>query len=675
MTRGPVETFVGAVLVFIAAGVVLSIYGWWVALGPVLPFLAALLWLAILTLASWGIGRPIHRALLGSLPHDWVDLVVTVALGAGGLAGAVAVLALFGLLDPILVLAVLTAFTACGAIQAHRSRPPFAWPLVFRWWSIPALLAAGMSLAAATTLAPFYDQLHYHLGLPFHWLRYGTLIVFDREAYSFLPCTTSLLYTYALAGPGGWAAQVIHWGLGALAAAGAAGIVRRLDGPQGAAPLAAALIITTPAVFESAALAAADLAAAAFAAAAVITLVGGIRRPETLTRNAAAAGILAGLAAGAKLLALGTVVAPVAVVLAVHAIRRAVADRRLRHATAPLLLFVAGVALTTGPWMARNLVVTGNPVYPYFGDVVSTTTTPRANTGQEIAAGVGAIGISRERIASTLTLHTFTTRGHAGRIGPIHLMLLPLALLWSIVQRHRARVRALNCIVALALGASMWAPPLGRYLLSTLTLLAPLAACGWAFTMNQQARWIERAATMMIVLAMLGGLNPMTAGYLKDQLKVFLGAADGDSLLAHSSSQWTAIQAANRLLPTSSVVLLVAESRVYGLDRDVIVDDPFRTPLLVELAQSTRSAEEISDGVASMGVTHLLINRREAERLAVVTGRRTYLECDSPEAADRLRLFVSSHSTVVWQGSSSEIRVLLGRSRDVVAPDPAPQDP
>jgi hypothetical protein len=105
--------------------------------------------------------------------------------------------------------------------------------------------------------------------------------------------------------------------------------------------------------------------------------------------------------------------------------------------------------------------------------------------------------------------------------------------------------------------------------------------------------------------------------------------------------------------------LLVGEPRPYDIDRDVIVEDQFRVPLLVELADSSASAEEIRDRLRDMGVTHIVWNAAEAARIAEAEGRSGYLICDGPEAQSRLDRFLSTMTTPVESGDWWQIVALV----------------
>ena len=522
-------------------------------------------------------------------------------------------------------------------------------------------IGGGSSLAAATTFAPFYDQWHYHLGFPYHWLRMGSLVTFERQAYSFIPSNMGLLYLYALAGPGAWAAQVMHWWMGALTAAGSASIARRLGASVGGQVLAAALFVATPSVVQVGALAAADLGVAAFAVGAVIALLRLRSEPDGGLGWAASAGAFAGLAAGTKYLALASVVIPTAAaitfVLCSMTQHHAPLARRMSRG---LAVFALALTAVVGPWLVRNAVDTGNPVYPYFASMFGHGPDRRSISDDQVAAGIGNFGFSRQTAGIALTLGTFNRRGHAGDIGPVHLMLLPLVCVW--MWRRRRDPTALLVFGVLALGVAVWAlgPPLGRYLLPSLALTAALAGTAWSDVVNSLAAPVRFALSSLLFLLLAANCNPVRAEYLGDQLSCFLGFQTDEEFLQLNSTQLEAFRTVNAELPENARVLLVGEPRAYGINRDIVVEDQFRTPLLVELATDSSSHEEIGERLQGLGVTHLLWNGAEAERIAAAEGRPDYLACSSPEARARLERFLAEEVRPIAAGPTWEIGALAG---------------
>jgi len=596
-------------------------------------------WLAVLTLACLGGGAAVWR-LVTPRPVAGLGVAVAVlALGCGVLAAVAGALAVAGLLRPGALLAALAALAVLGGRAAARGRA--GWHVaVPRGARVPAMLvavAACATLLVAVTPSPFYDQLHYHLAFPFQWLRDGRLTVFPRHAYSFFPATHGLLFAYALAAVGAGAAQAVHWWLGALAVAGAGALAASLRGPR-AGWWAAAILATTPAVLLLATWAAADLAVLLFFVAALLLL-------RLATRDAALAaapalwlltGALVGLAVGCKYLAGFTVAVPVGVATLLARVPPG-SMLRVRRA----LLVVLGAALALAPWLVRNALATGDPVYPFLPGAF---TGPLTAHGMVDAARVAALipGTAWEHptASQVATLTTFGPVGDAGAIGPWYLGLLPAAA-WAAWRGRRSFAPVLAAAAAVAVAGWAVGPPTGRYLLPALAPIAALAGAALqrllAAAGRPARRWLGAALAALAAWSALGGTTPLELS----RLACTLGRGAADEVMARYASYWPAVRIVNDRLPADARVLLVGESRAMYLERDVAVDDPFVTPLLVVLAEASTGAPAIAAELRRQGITHLLVNRQEAARIAALNGRAEYLAPLSPAARARLDGFLA----------------------------------
>lgn len=646
------STLLVVVVLALSLAAVLTTYGWLLALGFVIPLINAALWIGVVALAAWGAGAPLTRWALPNVGDAQERVFFALVGGLGVLAASSAGLAVLHLLRPTAVLSVLAFWSCFGALRLYRSRSAISTPDHSGIHPLAMLLiaACGLSLGAATTFAPFYDQWHYHLAFPYQWLRSGTVVTFDRQAYSFFPSNMGLLYVYALAGPGGWAAQIIHWLTGVLAAAGSAILAGRLGAPRVGRLLAALVFLTTPSVIQIGALAGSDLGVAVFAVAAVLSLLPGGPESDVDRRRAVMAGVFAGLAVGCKYLALATVAVPLLVVTAALSAWAATPKDRLRRAALAILSFGIGVALVAGPWFVRNAIATGNPTYPYFESVFHPST-----ADEEIATGIGDLGLGPGKIGIALTLGTFARRGHSGDLGPVHLWLSPLVLIWAWRRRRRPEVTA--TVALIVGGALLWSvgPPLGRYLLPTIAILAACIGAAWTDLLGGLDSTPRALCTAVLAVVLAANCNPVRAEYLPDQLACFAGAMSYETILEANCTQLDAVRAANTELPDDAVLLLVGEPRVYGLDRDFVVEDAFHKPLLVETAEKSTSPADIASRLHRLGITHLLINHAEARRIAAAEGRDRYLECADSEAEARLGRFLGDFTTTTAAGPWWEI--------------------
>ena len=616
---------------------------------PLLTVIKVVGWLTIFTLACLGAGRLVYRWTGIGKIGSFESLAVSSISGAAVLMAAAAVASAGGVLLPPVLIAILAVATASGVHWVASVWNPghVRVPAGVLLPCALLLLAVLSTLPILAVLSPFYDQFNYHLAFPYQWLRHGSVFVYPRHSYSYLTANMGLLYCYGMAIAGPWTGQAVYWWMGAVTTLGTWTLGARLGGPRAGA-WAAAIFATTPTVLVPSTWASSDLGVAAFAVAGWLILLGrrGAGAPERPV-SWLAAGAMAGLAAGCKYLAIAMVAVPLGV--AVLLLQRNSPRRVLLHRTG---LWLAGAAIAFSPWLIRNAVITGNPVFPVFNRLLQPRVVLASQGSDEVEAAARVAQFPSDRLAPSdrITLGTFNPQGAVGAIGPVFLALAPLAL-WVAIRRRRRGSALLATGVVLGIGGWWFAPQLGRYLAPVLAVLAALIATGWVMLLQRWSPLVRRCLTGLLAVALLWNLQAVSVHGL-DRFACLLHRISEERMLRESVSYWPAIEFVNERLPLDATVLLVAESRTLFLDRRLLVEDPFRTPLVVQVANRVRDESEIVQQLRARGVTHVLFNREESQRIAAMNHRSKYFEPDAPAGAESLqRFFEHSLQPVFAEGA------------------------
>jgi hypothetical protein len=339
--------------------------------------------LAVLAAAGCGLSG----ARLGRAAGE--SRATTLARGAlAALAAIVLVEQLLGVVGRLSAGAITAALAAlCVALAAVARRAPrleAAAPAP--WTPLEAGLLAALLLALATRVWDglhrttfLYDALSYHLHAPLTWLHDGRLsivpAVFGDPAPAYAPSNVELLFAFVLAPTrSGALAQAAQAPLAGLASVALTAAVREAGAPRAPALAAALAFLLVPEVWTQSTSAMTDVGAAAFFLSTLPFAVRLARAPASGARregvgDAAALGLAAGLCAGAKVVGAVYVAAIVGAGALLCARRGPGAARRL----AAMLL---GVAAPGAFFYARNLVVTGNPLYPLALKLGSWTLAP-----------------------------------------------------------------------------------------------------------------------------------------------------------------------------------------------------------------------------------------------------------------------------------------------------------
>ncbi len=600
--------------VVVLAGVVLIAGRDAMAWGPLTRAVLPLVWLAAWSVACIGVGRPIVSSLLGADDPLCPSILVAIAVGAAVLSATATLLAAADLLRPLILDALLAASLIAGlvALRSDPRLPALMRQAVAPGWllALPLLCAVVVTLVL-TTLPVMYDVANYHLAFPERWLAAGGFVEFPRHAFSYYPAAHGMLWTYALAAVGPWGASALHAWFGVVAASAVGVLTRRIAG-RSAAGWSVACFVATPAALQVAAFAAADLVVAAWAVVALVVIIGSDGRP----RRAVVAGFLVGSAVAAKYLALATVAIPLAVALLLASARRGP-----RPAAIAILAFSVGAAAPVLPWFARNVVWTGNPLYPYLRELFGgppAGLSIAAELRQNGLTGGGPLTFAFNSVFA-LVRRSVEPLGQGGWIGLHWLIVFPAAALvsrWR--QRDLTAIWGATLVGMLAWGAFV---QFGRFALPALAFGAPLAGLG-AAAITESGRRLQRAA-MTILLLILLAANATVLGtpVNLDRLAVTSARMSDEAFLARWLDYAPLLPTIERRVPVDGVILLVAEARSLYIPRRVLVEDPYRPPWLGDLA---RGGADPAVELRARGVTHVLVNEAEETRFAALRGATSY---------------------------------------------------
>ena len=211
-----------------------------------------------------------------------------------------------------------------------------------------------------------FDVLEYHLQGPKEYYQAGRIAFLPHNVYTNMPFDVEMLH---LAGDGGDGRLVVGRAGGAASGrvlrAGGGDLDRRHTQPRrgSAAPawIAALVYLSTPWIYRLAAIAYVEGPLCFYHAALIWAAVRGwADEAEVPLRFWGLLGLLAGCAMGCKYhgLDLGGD--------SVRCFSHWSIASRMRSAAA-FGCFVLGWAIVMGPWLAKNVIDTGNPVYPLAG--------------------------------------------------------------------------------------------------------------------------------------------------------------------------------------------------------------------------------------------------------------------------------------------------------------------
>jgi hypothetical protein len=506
---GPHDAFTGALIV-----VDRVLFALWPALAWVLGAVGLGLWLGAKLLPE---SSAALRGSLGVAAMLWVSHLSGVMGLPGGTMGA----ALAWL--PVVVGMVLGAARALARLRGGgvEVRVP--------WTALPAAVALAVLVVAASNPPGWlwdsefraYDTLSYHLLLPQQWIErggvwpsednvYGSLPGYLEAAWAQLGAMTMAPREHGLIAGAGYrllSCQMLHAMLvllgGWVTAEAARHAATRAGLPEDRARYAGVtaglIVLCTPWAIVTGSLAYNDMAMVSLGAGALLAAVelGGL----TQLRRGLAAGLLVGAACSVK---------PTAALFFTPVVGALLLVTSPRAAWAWLTFgAVAGGLAMIAPWLARNGIATGNPVFPFaaglFPNAEGGTGWWNAEQVARFAGGHHFEGGVVDRLRLLLM------RDGTDPMGPTHRGTLHAQ--WSVLFPV--------VLLAMLAGIPAMLKGPGRGLRAALLLAVPLQVLVWATATHLQSRFLLPAlapGAIVIALWACAGLarwrGPVLAGVL-----------------------------------------------------------------------------------------------------------------------------------------------------------------
>lgn len=464
------------------------------------------LFAAIVALAAISFGTAILRVLGVGARMQLSFILEASAVGLGAFALIFLGLGVLGVMHRVVWLAAVVAGAAAGAptwvgLMGKREaggEGGLPWP------ETAFVLLAGFVLVLAVLMGfhpPLdYDVQEYHLGAPAMWLRMGQIRYLPGNVYSNFPLNAEMLFQGAMvvldwkgkadAYPGSYGAISIVMLFAILTALALGDVASRLAGRR-AGVLAVVFFLTCRWTFDVSIKAYVEMPLVFFSILAVDRIVRSVldSAREEAGRDLLVGGLCLGLAMGTKYTAWAYFAAPLGVFLLAAA---ALGKVRFRHVVVCGVAALAAVA----PWLVRNLINTGNPVFPMLAGTLG-------------AGPWDPAQVARWNWAHRPTNAFFVQRFREVffndiKLSPLMYLFVPAGVF---LAARRKMVIAFTLLATYAFGVWVYATHhMPRFLLPAMALLCVVSAAGCAGIAGRR-RYAGAALTVAFLLALFGVVN------------------------------------------------------------------------------------------------------------------------------------------------------------------------
>jgi hypothetical protein len=594
---------------------------------------------ALIAGAAVALGRLVLRGLQVDRGLGWLEhTAVSFGVGASGLASLTLIAGRLGGLAPWPVRAALGALIVAELVRTGNelrrrlalggTTDPAERSVDTGWRVVPrigfVLIAAPFFLTmllGSMLPAIDFDVIEYHLEGPKEYYQAGRIAFLPYNVYTSMPFGVEMLHLLGMEVLDDWwtGAMVGQLLVALHAPAATVLIVRaaRLWGSPRAAWVAGIVYLTTPWVYRIAtipyvegplcyyhaaliwALAMTTPARAPSAKAAQPVDLGELgRKPgdaglgHPSSGMAVLTGLLAGGAMSCKYPALVSAVLP-------FGAWTMIASARQRSAST-VLRFALGWAAIMSPWLIKNVVDTGNPVYPLAYRVFGARHwSPALDAKWSSAHGTRPIR------ASLLVDSVLDVAGRSDWQSPLYAVLAPLAFLNPFWRRRAALLWGYCAYLFL----TWWllTHRLDRFWLPILVPLAILAGLGADWTRSRiWTAWLAVVMTLLIITnfaynsTALAGLNEWTHDLRALRTSVPARVNGGLANL-------------DATLPPDAKVLLVGQAAVFHLNHAIVYNTVFNEETIETLARD-RPPHEVAAALRKMGVTDVYVDWFEIER-------------------------------------------------------------
>ncbi len=501
------------------------------------------------------------------------------------------------------------------------------------------LFVAAMAFGAMLPSIDF-DVKEYHLQGPKEWFANGAIEMLPHNVYTSFPFLTEMFHLLGMELSSDWYLGALAGKLVLMTFAPLTGLAvfaaadRLFD--RRAAWAAMLIHLSTPWTYRISIIAYAEGGLTFFLMATVLAVIIRVQTqspdtespdsdlPETQASSLNAGrftlliGLLSGSAMACKYPGLLSVVFPAAAVLLLLEWKLQSDAPLAGRATKLLAVFGAGVCITIGPWLLKNLYETGNPVYPLMNSVFhGIDWSPTLEANWKHAHG------PPHYQPFDLLVKFYDVTLKSDWLSPLMFSLAPLAFL---TRWNRRLIGSLWLYVGF-LFLSWWllTHRLDRFWIPLIPVVALLAGGGVWWTTHKLWRYAAGAFVALCVLFNLGFITTVNCG---------LNAWLGDLTEVRDESEFTSEPVAylNRMrLPTDAKVLFVGEAQVFDARVPLVYNTVFdisifeqwcsaNEPGVPVAEQKMKSTEEIRQRLKSEGITHILVNWQEVLRYRTTYG-------------------------------------------------------
>ena len=283
-----------------------------------------------------------------------------------------------------------------------------------------------------------------------------------------------------------------------------------------------------------------------------------------------------------------------------------------------LALFGAVIAVFVSPYLVKNYLITGNPVYPVAYNIFEGRWLMPEQVGRMLAY-VDSHGMGRDWRHMLMLPWNITIHGKAGydnfdaTITPLWLIFFP-ALLLTRPNPPAVRGAALMCVIYFLIWATYI--HITRYMMPMFPLLS-LACAHVIVALYERAalhskplgKAFKTGAVIMCGFVWFSFSYDYPTGVPAEFGPVLWGRQTRDEFLTKKIPNYGVFKYINDNLPADARLVFFYDNRGFFCERPKIGDSVIEAPIMIELVHQAGSAGAYHAKLIDEGFTHVMFNR------------------------------------------------------------------
>lgn len=557
------------------------------------------MWLLTIDLAALGAGSVIIRLFRKKRDLRKIDYLNATVTGFGLLGFVLFMLGVLKLLYvPLLVFLTVSAALK-GAVEVFR----FFRTLTLSEFKpdfrivVTLIIVLFFIFSFWKGLAPVlhHDTEAYHLNIPLLYLQNNGIVPMEYDLFGNMPHSVEVLYTLFLAVAGYGSIKFFVLQCGVFIVLGLYYLGKKLwSGTEYILPL---IFISSKNVMVMISTCYIELILAAFFLYAVINL---LEYAEGRSRSALISlGVIAGFIIGAKytvwIFITGILLA---LLLVFRKLGRGEAMKAFVVFSLIILLFIV-------PWLIKNSVYTGNPVFPnaysvfggkWWSDVQGMQLYRDAMT---LANGEGKHGLSS--LLAPVNLVTQPELYFTAGTSPVLLLLFLMSLFLIKGSNDSEKLLLIAAHIPFWLWCFLPFMTRARFILTILPLMILVAGITLKRIVNNR-KWLNYSVTLLVLLLLFMNYN-----YKMLSTEIFRKDFYEKVKKGQYSNQLMRLVEA--FTDKNDKVFFFFENRTCFVKRDKFHDSVYGAPASMEILRECKNAEAFAGKLSNMGVTHIVVNK------------------------------------------------------------------